>query len=142
MAGRTPGRTGPAQPVPSQASRRPLRVLGCSLAVFVAAGLPAHWQVTGRLLGLAGSPKGSWTSRLVVGVTTLGDDARRRVVRGAGITIAFLVGASRIVLAVHWPTDVIAGWALGTALAPATPALGRRPTGPGPGSPPPTEPPR
>jgi membrane-associated phospholipid phosphatase len=70
---------------------------------------------------------------------------RRRAVRGAGFGLAFLVGASRIVLAVHWPTDVIAGWALGTAVATATLALARLPTGSrhsGHSAPPATEPPR
>lgn len=46
------------------------------------------------------------------------EDPRRRLwaVFGA-LLIAFVVGLSRVMLGVHWPSDVIGGWAFGYAWA-------------------------
>lgn len=41
----------------------------------------------------------------------------RIFVLAAAVFLAILIGVTRIYLGVHWPTDVAAGWALGTAWA-------------------------
>lgn len=41
----------------------------------------------------------------------------RRYVMFAGVTVTLLVGLTRVVLGVHYPSDVLAGWALGSAWA-------------------------
>jgi membrane-associated phospholipid phosphatase len=41
------------------------------------------------------------------------DPKQRRVAAAAAMVLALLIGISRPMLGVHWPSDVIAGWAFG-----------------------------
>jgi undecaprenyl-diphosphatase len=40
----------------------------------------------------------------------------RALTLGAAISLVFAIGITRIELGVHWPSDVLAGWLLGTAI--------------------------
>lgn len=57
---------------------------------------------------------------LTLGAVIAAEQARRSVkiyVLGIALLLAVLVGISRVMLAVHYPTDVIAGWMAGLAWA-------------------------
>jgi undecaprenyl-diphosphatase len=41
----------------------------------------------------------------------------RAFIMGLAVAITLLVGASRVYLGVHWPSDVLAGWSVGAAWA-------------------------
>lgn len=45
------------------------------------------------------------------------NDRWRPWAEGVAIGLALVVGGTRVILAVHWPTDVVAGWGLGWGLA-------------------------
>lgn len=49
-----------------------------------------------------------------------------RTLIAVGIVYALLVGASRIYLGAHWSSDVLGGWAVGSAIAGASAALYER----------------
>ena len=49
-----------------------------------------------------------------LGIAMLGFDGNhRRIAVGAAILLSLLIGLSRPMLGVHWPSDVVGGWAFG-----------------------------
>lgn len=54
---------------------------------------------------------------LVVAAVVLRRRIARAVTGAAAFLASGLIGLSRLILAAHWPTDVIAGWALGLLVA-------------------------
>lgn len=50
----------------------------------------------------------------------------RAFVAGAALAVAAAIGASRVYLGAHYPSDVLAGWLLGAAIAAAAYGLARR----------------
>ena len=62
-------------------------------------------------------PSGHSANAMMLYVTlalTLVEDPRRRAFwLAAALALAFVIGLSRVMLGVHWPSDVIAGWSFG-----------------------------
>lgn len=75
-------------------------------------------------------PSGHSTSSMVFYLTTalvLTQGSRwRRPAVAAAVAMAFCVGLSRVMLGVHWPSDVIGGWSFGALWVLATLRMAQR----------------
>ncbi len=55
----------------------------------------------------------------LAGIVAAGESNRstKALLLGAATVLVLCIGVSRVYLGVHWPTDVLAGWAMGAAVA-------------------------
>lgn len=121
-------------------------LLGPLLKLLVGRPRPALPDPVAEASGLAFPSGHALNAALAAGVLVLvflsgvgGRPAATRPVTrvawyGGALLIALVTGFSRIALGVHWTSDVLAGWLLGTAVV-GTAAhyhLQREPSGPGP----------
>jgi undecaprenyl-diphosphatase len=61
----------------------------------------------------SGHAANSTIAYVALAVLLFDDPKHRRVVTAGAMVLALLIGISRPMLGVHWPSDVIAGWAFG-----------------------------
>lgn len=73
----------------------------------------------------SGHAANSMTAFLAIALLAV-PPAHRRPAVIAAVTLSLLVGLTRIILGVHWPSDVIGGWAIGLAAVALAIAVARR----------------
>ncbi len=61
----------------------------------------------------SGHAANSMIAYLAIAWLAFDDPVHRRWAVAAALLLSFLIGLSRPMLGVHWPSDVIAGWAFG-----------------------------
>jgi undecaprenyl-diphosphatase len=101
--------------------------LGLLLVILVGRGLSEvqkYWIARARptlephlvVVKTSSFPSGHATSSMIfyltIALALAPRDWRREAATGA-IALSLLVGASRVMLGVHWPSDVIGGWSFG-----------------------------
>ena len=71
-------------------------------------------QALGAETLLRGVPtRGTPLATFALALLLFDDPRTKRIAAGVTLVLAFLIGISRPMLGVHWPSDVIAGWAFG-----------------------------
>lgn len=61
----------------------------------------------------SGHAANSMIAYLTLALLLFDDPRQRRIATSSAIALALLIGISRPILGVHWPSDVVAGWAFG-----------------------------
>jgi membrane-associated phospholipid phosphatase len=102
-------------------------ILGAVLKLLVGRHRPDLLDPVARAAGFSFPSGHALNAALTAGVFVLvllpvARGARRWLLWGSAIAVTVLTGLSRIVLGVHWTSDVVAGWLLGIAVVAATAA--------------------
>jgi membrane-associated phospholipid phosphatase len=98
-------------------------ILGVLLKLLVERHRPAFLEPVARAAGYSFPSGHALNATLAAGVfvlVLLPLVRRKWLLWAAGATVVVLTGLSRIVLGVHWTSDVVAGWLLGAAVIAAT----------------------
>lgn len=61
----------------------------------------------------SGHSANSMIAFLTLALLSFGDPRHRRMSVAAAVALSVLIGVSRPMLGVHWPSDIVGGWALG-----------------------------
>ena len=97
-------------------------VLGVLLKVLIGRHRPDLLDPVARAAGFSFPSGHALNAALAAGVfvlVLLPVVRRRRLLWAAAVAVTVLTGLSRIVLGVHWTSDVLAGWLLGVAVVAA-----------------------
>lgn len=98
-------------------------ILGALLKLLIERHRPAFLEPVARAAGYSFPSGHALNAALAAGVfvlVLLPLVRRRWLLWAAGIAVAVLTGVSRIILGVHWTSDVVAGWLLAIAVLAAT----------------------
>jgi undecaprenyl-diphosphatase len=76
-------------------------------------GLEAHLVVVKTSSFPSGHATSSMVFYLSLALVLAAHGRRRFPAAGAAIVLSLLIGTSRVMLGVHWPSDVVGGWSFG-----------------------------